>query len=90
MRRRLTVSILNLSPHMQLDLERLSSRLESLPGLEAFALNPQTEMAFLLVSDSFDPLELEKAFVQVGLEAQWPKQVSTFGQMPLERAGPVR
>ena len=75
---------------MQLDLERLSDSLEQVSGLQAFALNPQTEMVFLLVDETFDPLELERAFVQVGLEAEWPKQVMAFGRPPLERVVPVR
>jgi len=75
---------------MQLDFERLSDSLEQVSGLQAFALNPQTEMVFLLVDETFDPLELERAFVQVGLEAEWPKQVMAFGQSPLERVVPVR
>jgi len=75
---------------MQLDLERLSVSLEGVKGLLAFALNPQTEMAFLLVDESFDPLELEAAFVVVGLRAKWPKQVMAFGQAPLERSLPNR
>jgi len=90
MRQRLTVSILGLSPHMQPDLERLSESLERVSGLRAFALNPQTEMAFLLVDESFDPLELENAFVAVGLRAEWPKQGMAFGQTPLERPLPNR
>ena len=43
---RLTVSILSLFPHMGSDLERLSEYLNDVPGLQAFALDPQTEMFF--------------------------------------------
>lgn len=90
MRQRLTVSILGFSPHMQLDLKRLSHALERLPGVEAFALNPQTEMVFLVVNDAFNPLELESAFIASGLKAQWPRQTMSFGQPLLERIVPVR
>ncbi len=75
---------------MQLDLERLSLSLEDVSGLLAFALNPQTEMVFLLVDDSFDPLELEVAFEKVGLRAEWPKSLTAGVGSPLESVLPVR